>query len=164
MLQNVDVHAKLHLTVCEPMDWSPPGLSVHGILLVRILEWVAIPFFQEDLPDPGIKLASFTAPALVGRFFTTSITWETLWNVEQKGKSQSKRRYRDSEMHSLFCKWQLIHFCCCCCEGDYRKLTQQIRMNSDLKNERFRCQANDFESHSVGNGKSLSTYKFFFHE
>ena len=35
-------------------------------------------FFQEDLPDLGIKLASFTSPALAGRFFTTSTTWETL--------------------------------------------------------------------------------------
>ena len=27
-----------------PMDRSPPGSSVHGILQARILEWVAIPF------------------------------------------------------------------------------------------------------------------------
>ena len=31
-------------TLCDPMDCSPPGSSVHGILLVRILEWVAISF------------------------------------------------------------------------------------------------------------------------
>ena len=29
-----------------------------------------------DLPDPGIEPASLTSPALAGRFFTTSITWE----------------------------------------------------------------------------------------
>ena len=29
------------LTLCDPMDCSPPGSSVHGILQVRILEWVA---------------------------------------------------------------------------------------------------------------------------
>ena len=28
----------------QPMDCSPPGSSVHGILQARILEWVAIPF------------------------------------------------------------------------------------------------------------------------
>ena len=27
------------LTLCYPMDYSPPGFSVHGILQVRILEW-----------------------------------------------------------------------------------------------------------------------------
>ena len=32
------------LTLCHPMDCSPPGSSVHGILQARILEWVAIPF------------------------------------------------------------------------------------------------------------------------
>ena len=31
-------------TLCGPMDSSPPGSSVHGILQARILEWVAIPF------------------------------------------------------------------------------------------------------------------------
>ena len=34
------------LTLCNPMDCSPPG-SVHGILQVRILEWVAISFSRE---------------------------------------------------------------------------------------------------------------------
>ena len=32
------------LTLCDPMDWSPPGSSVHGILQAKILEWVAISF------------------------------------------------------------------------------------------------------------------------
>ena len=32
------------LTLCDSMDCSPPGSSVHGILQARILEWVAIPF------------------------------------------------------------------------------------------------------------------------
>ena len=32
------------LTLCNPMDRSPPGSSVHGILQARILEWVAMPF------------------------------------------------------------------------------------------------------------------------
>ena len=32
------------LTLCNPMNCSPPGSSVHGILQARILEWVAMPF------------------------------------------------------------------------------------------------------------------------
>ena len=32
------------LTLCDPMDCSPPGSSVHGVLQARILEWIAIPF------------------------------------------------------------------------------------------------------------------------
>ena len=39
------VHAKLLqlcLTLCNPMDYSPPGLSIHGNLQAKILECVAI--------------------------------------------------------------------------------------------------------------------------
>ena len=31
------------LTLCDPMDYSPPGSSVHGILQARTLEWVVMP-------------------------------------------------------------------------------------------------------------------------
>ena len=31
-------------TLCDPMDCSPPGSSVHGILQARVLEWGAISF------------------------------------------------------------------------------------------------------------------------
>ena len=36
--------AKLRLTLCDPIDCSPPGSSVHGIFQVRILQWVAISY------------------------------------------------------------------------------------------------------------------------
>ena len=39
-------------TFCDPMDYSPPDSSVHGILQARVLEWVPSP---EDLPSPWIK-------------------------------------------------------------------------------------------------------------
>ena len=42
------------LTLYDPMDGSPPGSSVHGILQARIPGWVAIPL-SLDLPDPGIE-------------------------------------------------------------------------------------------------------------
>ena len=31
-------------TLCDPMDCSPPGSSIHGIFQARVLEWVAISF------------------------------------------------------------------------------------------------------------------------
>ena len=37
---------QLYSTLCHPMDCSPPGSSVHGILQARILEWVAISFYR----------------------------------------------------------------------------------------------------------------------
>ena len=36
--------AQLCLILCDPMDCSPSGSSVHGVLKARILEWVAILF------------------------------------------------------------------------------------------------------------------------
>ena len=35
---------QLYLTLCDPMESSPPGFPLHGILQARILEWVAISF------------------------------------------------------------------------------------------------------------------------
>ena len=46
----------------------------NGILLARILEWVSP--YPGDLLDPGVEPAFLMSPALAGRFFTTSITWE----------------------------------------------------------------------------------------
>ena len=60
------MHAKLlqsRLTLCSPMDCSPQGSSVHGILQARILEWVSMPP-PGDLPNPGIKPTSPAARAL----------------------------------------------------------------------------------------------------
>ena len=45
---------------CNPIDCSPPGSSVHGVLPARMLEWVACPP-PGDIPNPGIKPRS---PAL----------------------------------------------------------------------------------------------------
>ena len=38
--------AQSYLTLCHPMDYSPPGSFVHGILQGRILEWIAMPSFR----------------------------------------------------------------------------------------------------------------------
>ena len=34
------------LTLCDPMDYDPPGSTLHGIFQARILRWDAIPFFR----------------------------------------------------------------------------------------------------------------------
>ena len=53
--------------VCDPIDCSPLGSSVHGIPQARVLEWVSISFSR------GSSLAGIepTSPALAGKFFTT---------------------------------------------------------------------------------------------
>ena len=44
----VCAHAQSCPTLCDPLDCSPPGSSVHGVLQARILEWVAISFSMLD--------------------------------------------------------------------------------------------------------------------
>ena len=63
------VCAKLCLTLYDPTDCSPSGVSVHGIFQARIL----FPT-PGDRPDPEIELASLGSPALAGGFFTMSAT------------------------------------------------------------------------------------------
>ena len=76
-MQSVCMHDKslqLCLILCDPIEYSQPGLSVHGILEARILEWDAMSSPPGDLPDLIIKPQTLTSPALAGRFFTTSTT------------------------------------------------------------------------------------------
>ena len=57
------------LTLCDPMDWGPPGSSVQGFS--RQEYWSGLPCPPPgDLADPGIKPMSPASPALVGGFFT----------------------------------------------------------------------------------------------
>ena len=59
-------HAQPRVTLCNPMDCSLPGSSVHGILQARILEWIAISY-AGNIPDPEIDPVSTT----LAEFLTT---------------------------------------------------------------------------------------------
>ena len=63
-----------HAQLCDPMDHSPPGSSVHGILQARRLEWVAIPFSRgSSWPRDRTQVSCIT-----GRFFIVWATWEAM--------------------------------------------------------------------------------------
>ena len=81
------------LTLCDPMDCSLLGSSVHGIFQARILEWVAI-FFSRGSSDPGIKPRSpvLQADALLselpgktgtmkGHDKASNLVWSQEWMV-----------------------------------------------------------------------------------
>ena len=74
------MHAQSRLTLCDPMDCSPPVSSVHRILQARILEWVAISY-SGDLPHPEIEPRFLASPALAGGLFTTGATWEAQFSA-----------------------------------------------------------------------------------
>ena len=57
--------AQLCTTLCYPVDCSPPGSSVRGVLQARILEWVAIPFSRGSSQHRVQIWVSYTA----GTFF-----------------------------------------------------------------------------------------------
>ena len=58
-------------TLCNPMDCSLPGSSVHGILQEEY--WSGLPCPSPgDFPEPGIKPMFLTSPALAGGFFTST--------------------------------------------------------------------------------------------
>ena len=62
--------AQLYLTLCDPMDCSPPASSVHGILQARILEWVAMPSSRESSQPRDCTQVS-CGSRIAGSFFTT---------------------------------------------------------------------------------------------
>ena len=53
----------LRPTLCNPIDRSPPGPSVHGILQARTLEWVAISFSKRNYRKKESEAAR-SCPAL----------------------------------------------------------------------------------------------------
>ena len=80
--------AQLCLTLCDPMDCSSPGSSVHGIFPARILEWVIISFSRASSWPRDQTRVSRTA----GRLFTIWATretpgnhWSDLYSEEIKG-------------------------------------------------------------------------------
>ena len=67
--------APSYLTLCNSMDCTPPGFSVHGILQARILEWVPIPFSRgSSRPRDRIQVSW-----LAGEFFTTEPPRKPCW-------------------------------------------------------------------------------------
>ena len=69
----------LCLTLCNPMDCSLPGFSVHEILQARILDWVAISFSRASSPPRAWTHVS----SISGRLFTI---WATRKAYNNLGK------------------------------------------------------------------------------
>ena len=69
------VHAQLCPTLCDPMDCSPSGSSVHGISQARILEWVDISSSRGS-SQPRDQ---------------THISYISLWLLQQQQKNKDER-------------------------------------------------------------------------
>ena len=74
------VHACMHAkslqswpALCDPMDCSLPGFSVHGILQTRILKWVAMPSSGGSSWPRNRSCISCIVSCIAGRFFTAEL-------------------------------------------------------------------------------------------
>ena len=92
-------------TLCDPMDYSPPGSSVHGLLQARILEWVANSF-SRHLPNPWIKprspaLQAYSIPReLLGKhYIAQGAEPSSLWWPRQMGWGEDAQEVRDIYTH-----------------------------------------------------------------
>ena len=69
-----------HVWLCDSMDCSPPGSSIHGILQARILEWVAILFSRGS----SWLMVQTHISCIAGRFFAIWVIREALLPSYQK--------------------------------------------------------------------------------
>ena len=60
------------LQLCDPLDCSPPGSSLHGILQARVLEWVALSFFRGSSQPRDQTCVSFIGRQILYQW----VTWE----------------------------------------------------------------------------------------
>ena len=90
-------------TLCDPVDCSLPGSSIHGILWARILEWVAISFS---------RISSWAREArislIAGRRFTVWATREAWTKTYIKNKSKIKGNFK--EILFVHICWEIIKF------------------------------------------------------
>ena len=108
---SVTLAVQLCPTLCDPVDCSPPGSSVHGILWTRTLEWVAVPFSRGSSRCKDWTRVSHIA----GRFFTTWATrefsgeWERFKGDVASPKPQNKAFWCRGIVGEFLGWWCLIH-------------------------------------------------------
>ena len=68
------------LILCDPVDCSPPGSSLCGVLQARVLEWVAMPSSRGPA-KLGVDPESLMSPTSSGGFLTTSATWKAQFST-----------------------------------------------------------------------------------
>ena len=100
--------------ICDPMDCSPPGFFIHGILQARILEWVTIPFSRGSSQPTNQTQVSYIcrqilyhlslcgSQKIVGNFYRDEnirllISWETYMQV----KKQHRTRYGTTDWFKI---------------------------------------------------------------
>ena len=126
LLMKVKV-AKSCLCLCDPMDCSPPGSSVHIILQARRLEWVAIPFsggssWPRDwtqVSNPGLlhcrqslyHLRHEEGPKLLINRLKNKSKISRIWRPRHVSKHINKIKYRKKTIWRI--NWSSIYILLC---------------------------------------------------
>jgi len=108
---------------CDPMDCSPPGSSIHGILQARILEWVAISFSRGSSQSRDWTQVSHTA----GRRFNLWATREAQLELQHIEKSCSPWNSPIFVIKKKSNKWCLL--------TDLRKVNASVKPMGTLQPE-----------------------------
>ena len=103
------------LTLCDPMDCSLPGSSVHEILQARVLEWVAISFSRGSSPprnqtwSPALQADSFPTEPREAQKISLSKTKKSRMTIsctEQKDTSETWSEKCDLWDFSGLTRWR----------------------------------------------------------
>ena len=89
-----------HIRLCDPMDCSPPGSSVHEILPGKNTGVGCHALLQGGLPDPGTEPLFLRFPASACRFFTTNATWEVQWIVHCHTYKKKVKKTATGQAHT----------------------------------------------------------------
>ena len=129
------------LTLCDPLDCSPPGSSVHGILQARILGWVAIPVSRgTSWPKNQTQV-----PFIAGGFFTIwasrdAVDWlcpsinaslamnDQLWKLEARSQLWNSTHLtwtlmEQKRLRSFHCFWRTEWTCLNRCDTEELSVT-----------------------------------------
>ena len=88
------------LTLCDPMDFSPPGSSAHGILQARILEWVAVSISRGSSWTRNQAQVSLTAEIL---YHLSDIKEKQIWGWGGKERLPGEEDMASGELGS---RWE----------------------------------------------------------
>ena len=95
----MDMFVQACPTLCDPMGYSLPGSSVHGIFQARILEWVAISFSMGFSQPRDWIWVSHTA----GRLFAAWATREAHWDDPEGWYGEGEGRGVQDGEHVYTC-------------------------------------------------------------
>ena len=96
MLSQLCLAAQSCLILCDPMDCSPPGSSIHGILQARILEWIAMPCFRGS-SQPRV----WTQVSRLLHWWWVLYHWSHQRIRKYKGETNGKVRKEKHSNHNL---------------------------------------------------------------